>query len=87
MKIIALDKPDEQWKSFVDTMDKTDRTKLLTKINFIGKYNKHLQFIESIAEQKNKDMKYDRLRKKYDIRNRDVKELPRYKKSQIMMIQ
>ena len=77
----------DDWREYLRRMtDDEKQIQILKNAKFIQEFLKMLRFNKEIRENAGNDMKYDRLRQNYDIRNKSENELALYQKSQIRML-
>ena len=87
MKPPNLFDAEDEWKLFLRGISDEKQVEVMKKAKFIHDFLKMVRFNKEIEQAPNKDLKYDRLRQNYDIRNKPETELATYQKSQVRMIQ
>lgn len=86
MKLPDIIDSEREWIKRIDKLSLEEKILIKKKCEFI--LNMILAKNRSISVEHNKNMeiKTDKLRKKFDIRNKDEKELTLYQRSQVRML-
>jgi hypothetical protein len=86
MKTPDLFESEDEWKLFLRGISDAKQVEVMSKAKFIHDFLRMVRFNKQIEQEPDRDMKYDRLRQNYDIRNKPEEELATYQKSQVRMI-